>query len=119
MGWSFYGEAALSLVYGTQKVHGYNKGFGTGGNVVSKMQNVHDSWSMLRPMTNLAFGLRWDHLFSNDNYRIRLQLGYEQANVVGFDKDINFVDSQVQGKFTYSQGDVGISGIAFQGRLDF
>ncbi len=70
-------------------------------------------------MLDLAFGLRWDRLFGDsDAYRVRLQLGWEQTSIFGFEKDLNFVNV-VPGKFAYNSGDLALSGLSFQARFDF
>ncbi len=117
-GWSLYGQFAISLLYGTHRLHEKQDTYNAGG-IAGRIAHIHDSWTMVRMMTDLGFGLRWDRLLYNDDYRIRLQLGWEQHVLTGFDKDINFVDDIVQGKFTLNQGDLAISGLAFQVRFDF
>lgn len=117
-GWSLYGQFALSLIYGQQRLHEKQDVYSPSG-TKTRIAHIHDAWSIVRTMTDLGLGLRWDRLFSNDAYRIRLQLGWEQHVLNGFDKDINFVDSTVQGKFTLNQGDFALSGFTFQVRFDF
>ncbi|MGH2639422.1 MAG: Lpg1974 family pore-forming outer membrane protein [Rhabdochlamydiaceae bacterium] len=117
-GWSFYGQFALSLIYGTQRLHEKQDEY-TAAAAVTRIAHVHDSWTIVRTMTDLGLGLRWDHLFYDDAYRIRFQLGWEQHILNGFDKDINLVNSTVQGKFAFNQGDFALSGITFQARFDF
>lgn len=118
MGWSIYGQYAVSLLYGKHRLH-------QAQDVIQAIAapqrpiHVHNAWKITRTMTDLGLGLRWDHLFSDDAYRVRLQLGWEQHLLPGFDKDINFVDDTMLGKFALSQGDLAISGITFQARFDF
>ncbi len=117
-GWSLYGQFALSLIYGQQNLHEKQDSYATDG-TVTRIAHVHDAWSMVRTMTDLGFGLRWDRLFYSDAYRIRLQFGWEQHILSGFDRDINFVDDTMAGKFVSNQGDLALSGFAFQARFDF
>jgi hypothetical protein len=117
MGWSIYGQAAVSLLYGTQHLH-ETQDLTTGGSE-TRIAVIRDSWATVRTLTDLGVGFRWDHLFYDDAYRIRLQLGWEQHLLSGFDKDINLTDDVMQGKFVCSQGDLAVSGIAFQARFDF
>jgi len=112
-GWSFFGDIALSLLYGKQRLHAHQD---TGA---TRLYHVHNAWSAVRPMLDLAFGLRWDRLFGDsDAYRVRLQLGWEQTSIFGFEKDLNFVNV-VPGKFAYNSGDLALSGLSFQARFDF
>lgn len=117
-GWSVFGQFALSLLYGNHRLHEKQDAYSPEG-VETRFAHVSDTWTMVRTMTDLSAGLRWDRLFDNDYYRIRLQLGWEQHILSGFDKDINFVSSTRQGKFTMNQGDFALSGLAFQARFDF
>jgi hypothetical protein len=113
-GWSFFGDLALSLIYGVQRLHEHQDNDTTG----ARVEHVHNSWTIVRPMLDLAFGFRWDRLLSCDQYRIRVQLGWEQHTMFGFEKDMNFV-SGGQGKFTFNQGDLALSGVSLQLRFDF
>jgi hypothetical protein len=70
-------------------------------------------------MADLAAGIRWDKLFCNDAYRIRLQLGWEQHFLQGFSKKLFFSDNNITNAFTLTHGDLAISGLAFQVRFDF
>lgn len=115
MGWSIFGDAAFSLILGTQRIHAHQE---TEPNDV-RVEHIHNSWTIARPMMDLALGLRWDHLFYNDAYRIRFQLGWEQHTLWGFNKDMNFVSGTAQGKYTFNQGDLNMHGISFQARFDF
>lgn len=117
-GWSVYGQFALSLIYGTQRLHEKQDQYSP-ANVRTRIAHFKDHWTNVRTMTDLGAGLRWDRLLDNDYYRIRLQLGWEQHILAGFDKDINFTDDVVQGKFTINQGDFALSGLSFQARFDF
>jgi hypothetical protein len=114
-GWSFFGDFALSLLYGKQRLHSHQDSPNGG-----RIQHLHNAWSAVRPMLDLAFGLRWDHLFGcGDAYRIRIQLGWEQTSLFGFEKDMNFVNGSLPGKYTYSSGDLAVSGVGLQARFDF
>jgi major outer membrane protein len=114
-GWSFFGDFALSLIYGTQRIHAHQET--DPGD--ARIGHIHNAWTISRPMLDLALGLRWDHLFYDDAYRIRIQLGWEQHTLWGFNKDMNFVSDDVQGKYTFNQGDLTLQGLALQARFDF
>lgn len=116
-GWSFYGDLGLALIYGVQRLH-QTQDTAPGG-VSTRFTHAHDASTTVRTMIDLAFGLRWDHLFNDDAYRIRLQLGWEQHLLPSFGRDLNFVDNVVKGKFVYNQGDLAISGLTLQARFDF
>ena len=114
-GWSFFGDFTLLLLYGKQRLHSHQD-----ASSGTRVQHIHNAWSAVRPMLDLAFGLRWDHLFGCDNpYRIRIQLGWEQTSLLGFEKDMNFVNGTLPGKFAYNSGDLAVSGVSLQARFDF
>jgi hypothetical protein len=112
-GWSFFADAALSLIYGMQRLHNHQDAGAT------RIQHYKNNWHVARPMLDLGAGLRWDHLFSCDAYRIRIQFGWEQSILWGFNKDMNFVNAAAPGKYTFNQGDLSYSGVALQFRFDF
>jgi hypothetical protein len=114
-GWSFFGDLAFSILYGKQRLHSHQD-----DSSGARVQHLHNAWSAVRTMFDLAFGLRWDHLFGcNDAYRFRLQLGWEQTSLIGFEKDMNFVNASLPGKYAYNSGDLAVSGVSLQARFDF
>ncbi|HVW99942.1 MAG TPA: Lpg1974 family pore-forming outer membrane protein, partial [Candidatus Babeliaceae bacterium] len=115
-GWSFFGDLALSLIYGKTRLHSHQDREVAGGE--TRIEHLHNSWTIARPMMDFALGLRWDRLVCDDAYRIRLQLAWEQLTLLGFVKDMNFV-SGAQGKYAYKNGDLSLNGLAFQFRFDF
>lgn len=117
-GWSVYGQLAFSLLYGRQHLHGQEDLKATSGAETEQL-DVRNRWMMVRTMADVGLGIRWDHLFYDDNYRVRFQLGWEEHVVFGFNKDMDFVNSTIRGKLTNNRGDLAISGVAFQARFDF
>ena len=120
-GWSFFSEFAMSLLYGKQRLHATQDNRDTAA-TESRILDVHNSWTAVRAMTDLAAGIRWDHLFNGDSYRIRLQLGWEQHMFFGFNKDMSFVAASATGnvgKFVANRGDLSLNGLSFQARFDF
>ena len=117
-GWSFFGQMAFSLLYGHQHVNleSHSKVVTTG--VITPTITAHDNWGAVRAVTDLAFGLRWDQLFSNDAYRIRLQAGWEQHMFFSFNQNNSFISSS-NGVFVGNKGDLSFSGASFQARFDF
>lgn len=121
-GWSFFGECALSLLYGTQRLHQTQEN--ESSLVEARVVDVHNNWSASRAMTDLAAGLRWDHLFGGDQYRIRFQLAWEQHMLFGFSRFMNFTStvpalSGNLGKYAFNSGDLTVNGLSFEARFDF
>lgn len=117
-GFSFYGDLALSLLYGTQKLRQYDNQLET---LIPDTQlvfgKVKDKWMTLRPMLDVGVGLRWDKYFYNSRYRIRLQAGWEEHVLFGFDNDLKFHGGLQS--YSMGQGNLGLSGVSFQARFDF
>jgi len=76
--WSFYGNAAISLVYGRFEVA--QGEFGGEEDVAGSLTtlNIEDIFRAARAITDLAFGIRYDHDFETSNYHLALWLGWEQ-----------------------------------------
>lgn len=117
-GWSIFGQMAFSLLYGRHHLHAEEELEAITG-AETPQENVRSRYTMVRTMADFALGLRWDHLFYDDRYRIRLQLGWEEHVLFGFNRDIDFVDDVVRGKFTSNRGDLAFSGVSLQARFDF
>jgi hypothetical protein len=120
-GFSFYSDFALSLIYGTQHLH--NRYFQHNRELRPPdfdLARINNNWTAVRPMAELALGIRWDKFFCNSRYRLRLQAGWEQQVLFGFGKDMNFTDlGNISGKFFPNGGDLSLSGVSFQARFDF
>jgi hypothetical protein len=117
-GWSIFGQMALSILYGKHLLH-FEEELEFNDESTTKQADVRNRWTMIRAIGDFALGLRWDQLFYSDRYRIRLQLGWEQHMFFGFNKDMTFTDDTATGVFVANKGDLGMSGVAFQARLDF
>jgi len=118
-GVSLYGELAASLLYGRHHVHGEEVVRTSPTGTSTPKQDTHNRPAMMRAMMDLGAGLRWDHLFYDDSYRIRLQAGWEQHVLFGFNRDIDFGNQTLRGKFTSNRGDLALSGVSFKARFDF
>jgi len=76
--WSFYGNAAISLVYGRFEIdqEEFNGEEDVAGS--TRILEVDDVFRAARAITDLAFGIRYDHDFEASNYHLALWLGWEQ-----------------------------------------
>ena len=118
MGWSVYGQCAVSLLYGRQWLRTEQEQFLASGGE-KPVVHLSDRWNSVRFMADLGAGIRWDQPFCDDAYRIRLQLGWEEHILTAFDRDIIFPDDIMHNDITFNHGDLAISGLAFQARFDF
>ena len=117
-GWSFFGQMAFALVYGRQHVNFDSKTVAASGDVTAQL-TPHNNWGAVRGITDLALGLRWDHLFSGDAYRVRLQAAWEQHMFLSFNQNHTFVNTVTTGVLTGNKGDLSLSGVSFEARFDF
>jgi hypothetical protein len=117
-GWSLFSQMAFSLLYGKHLLH-FDEDSVNISCVATDAPNVYNRWLMVRAVTDLALGLRWDRLFFNDRYRIRLQAGWEQHMFFGFNKDMLLTSATAHGAFIGNKGDLAVSGFSFQARFDF
>jgi hypothetical protein len=106
-GVSLFGEATGSMLFGRH--HNQIKNGTT--NLVNRPKAT-------RAMTDLAVGVRWDNLMNKDSYRTRLQLGWEQHALAGFNRGTSVValsDVAAQNP----RGDFAYSGFVFHAQFDF
>ncbi|CAM0117902.1 Lpg1974 family pore-forming outer membrane protein [Rhabdochlamydiaceae symbiont of Dictyostelium giganteum] len=103
MGLSVFSQADVSLLYGKTRLH--DKQYQTaldGKTFLTTGDDEQQVWSIMHSMVDLGLGIRWDRLLSDDNYRVRVQLGWEEHLVSN-----------------YYKGDLALSGVSLQARLDF
>ncbi len=114
-GWSLFGDGSFALLYGKDNTHQrqpYVTTSKTPGTLLSKR-----SWWTMRSMLDLALGIRWDHLASNEKMRLRLQLAWEEHLLPGFSQIQNF--ATISEKYGLAQGNLGIQGFSLQAAFDF
>jgi len=120
-GWSVFGQVAFSAIYGKQRLHAKytNDPNSIGGQTNERHDSRQHFTEGARAITDLALGLRWDRLFNDDMYRIRLQGGWEQHVVFGYVQDLQFVDDLTIGANMNRAGSLSLNGVSFQARFDF
>lgn len=116
-GWSLFGDASISLLYGNIKVHQRERVV----NITPEVTRlkVHNDQKLGRAVTDLAAGVRWETYFCDDDFRLRLQAGWEQHMFFGQNQLMNFVDSFNHGKFVSNQGDLSLQGFTVSAQFDF
>jgi hypothetical protein len=113
-GVSIFAQVSLSNIWGRFRTQSKDNRI-TAAGVNTSEYNVKDNYRVCRVISDLALGLRWDKLFSNDSYRIRLQLGWEQHMFFGLNQFIKSISQ----KLANNRGDMTLHGLAFQARFDF
>lgn len=68
----FYGNSALSLLAGTMKLSSEEVQSST------TLYSLTDTYEVTKHVTDVGFGLRWNHSFVDKMYNIGVQLGWEQ-----------------------------------------
>lgn len=81
--WSIFGDLALSALWGqfknTEKEHLVISNLqDTANSGEYDSQQFAGSFHTITPVLEFALGLRWDYKFSDDDYRVRLQAGWEE-----------------------------------------
>ena len=114
-GWSLFGEVDVALMYGKQRVDQHEE------LEVGDVNQGHtkNRWMALRSSVDLALGLRWDRLFSDDAYRIRFQLGWEDHIFFDMNQNYRFTNATTKGTYAGNRGNLSLNGLAFQARFDF
>ena len=112
-GFSFFGDAATSLVIG-QFVN-TQKQYQLGG-----MEVVHlsDDFHLVSPFLQLAAGLAWDYNFHRDVCHFGLSLGFEAQQWWSQNQTEQFTDD-VRPTYFRQRGDLSFYGLTLKARIDF
>ncbi len=121
--WSFYGDLALAGVWTSFKVTEIDTCTTTGSSDsasnVSNFQtyNQGSEFKVISPVLELVLGIRFDWWFSNDDYRFRLQAGWE--NQTWFNQN-NFGEVvTTQQIFNTNGTNLTLQGLTLEVRFDF
>ncbi len=117
-GWSIYGNAAVSLLYGFFHVDHEEERTSTAG-VETTLIDLSNSYRAGRAITDLQLGLRWDHMWHNDRYHFGIQAGWEHHMFFSQNQFMTFVDDINDGIFVQNQGDLELQGWTLAVRFDF
>ncbi len=119
-GFSFYGNAAVSLLYGFFDLHHDEEIILLSGSHVDVVNNSQ-SMRVDRAISELALGLRWDTMFADDRCHFWLQAGWEHLMFFGQNQFQKFLGMNASslGAFVANQGDLTIQGWTISARLDF
>lgn len=118
-GWSLFGDATAAIVYGlhSMDMQDINKVIET--NAATPFADLHNGYRIGHPILDLAGGIRWDQMFSNDRFHIRLQLGWETHVYFSQNQFPVFTSTNNSGVFVSNQGDLTTQGWTFSTRFDF
>jgi hypothetical protein len=102
-GWSLYGNAALSLLYGVFSKRVEQESEAIGGTSSTSAIEASSKFRSTKAITDLALGARWERLFEGGRYGLIAQLGWEHH--------LFFSQTQYLSRFAISQeGDLSTQG---------
>lgn len=112
-GFSFFGNTALSLLYGFFDVDQTQS--------VSRTTYIDNNHSTRvgRAIAEIQLGVRWERMFADDRCHFSVQAGWENFMFFGQNQFDRFVDDFNPGVFVANQGDLTIQGYTLAFRLDF
>jgi hypothetical protein len=112
-GWSFYGLASASMLYGH-----YNCDFREKWDHV-KIAVSEDGFHQAASTAQLALGVRWDGYVHHDRYHFGLYAGWEQNIWFGVNKMNHFFSGLHEGDLQQMNSDLTLQGGTFGVRFDF
>ncbi|MBM3207059.1 MAG: hypothetical protein FJZ57_00405 [Chlamydiae bacterium] len=119
-GFSFYGNTAVSLLYGffQEKQHQYCDF--SSGDTVNHIKNNHSTRTS-SVIVESQVGLRWETMSTNDRIHFSISAGWENFVFFGQNQFNRFVGAteETQALFFANQGDLTIQGYTLSLRLDF
>ncbi|MES2345597.1 MAG: Lpg1974 family pore-forming outer membrane protein [Chlamydiota bacterium] len=126
-GFSLYGDAAISLLYGKFKVRHSEtiEGSAVTDDVTTSFSDVNElhytnKWETGRAVTDIALGLEWGHDFDG-NWGLGFNFGWEQHlffNANQFWRVLRTGDNNTQ-TFAHERGDLSFQGFTLGGRIYF
>ncbi|MBI3237175.1 MAG: hypothetical protein HYZ48_05715, partial [Chlamydiales bacterium] len=106
-GWALYGNGAASLLSGNFDIR-----------QIEKLQEAHvKKLDLSKEVDNIvvaaevALGIQWDYLFSQDRYHFGLKFGWEFNVFFDQNQSVRFVSDQAPGSFTQNEGDLSFQGL--------
>jgi hypothetical protein len=117
--WALYGNLAISILYGQFTVSGEEENEVEATGAETTRYDVTNKFIMCRPITDLAFGIKWDHGFDDGKWFLGFNFGWEQHYFFGQNQFFRFVSPATSGSFVSNQGDLGVAGWVLGARLDF
>ncbi len=112
-GWSFYGIASGSMLYGFYDCD-FREKWKSGTIALSK-----DKFRQAASTAQLALGVRWDCYVHHDRYHFGLYAGWEQNIWFGINKMNHFFSALTNGDLQQMNSDLTLQGGTFGVRFDF
>lgn len=115
-GFSLYSDGAFAILYGLHKIDRDDLIYTP---AKTPYVDMNESYHVSRVIGDLELGLRWDRMFDNDRFYLRLQAGWEHHVYSAQNQFPRFVDNSALGDFVANQGDLSFQGWTFAARFDF
>ncbi len=120
-GWSLFGDVTAAIIYGFHDFHIKEKD----SPAISRSLpdgvfiDLDNSYRVSHPVLDVAAGVRYDCMFSDDRFHVGLQLGWEHHIYFSQNQFPYFTDDAALGAFVRNQGDLTLQGWTFEARFDF
>lgn len=108
--WSLYGALALSELY--SQFETTRKDVETSGATPGVIYYVENNFHTIKPVLEMAFGVRYETFFSNDRYQLFFQAGWEEQ--FWFDHN-----QLIDNGFRYGRGDLTLQGLDIKAGFSF
>lgn len=118
-GWSIFGDASASLLYGYFKVNHSESDVLVSGVVNNPLYTLANFYHVDRFITDFIAGLRYDYMFCDERYHLGFQVGWEHHMFFGQNQFPKFPASNFPGMIIANQGDLSLQGVSAQVRFDF
>lgn len=120
-GWSLFGDLTAAIVYGFHDLDMEDEDSPAQSTTTSKgvFVDLDSSYRVSHPILDIAMGVRYDHMFCNDQYHLGLQLGWEHHVYFSQNQFPVFVDDFNYGNVVSNQGDLTLQGWTLGARFDF
>ncbi len=118
-GFSIYGKAALSILWGQMKVNQSSVIYNTGRTASVTADSFSDVHHVCKPVADMALGLRYDTTFSDDSYAFGVFAGWEHHYFWAQNKLFRFNSSSPTFSVNQNAGDLSTSGVNVGLSFDF
>ena len=114
-GLGLYGNGSASLLSGHFDVHEHEKLSKADLTLVNVKRDVNN----VVATADLALGLQWDYMFSQDRYHFGVKLGWEFNMFFDQNQLFNFLSSSNLGAINFQNDDLTFQGLTLGLRFDF
>lgn len=118
-GFSIFGKAAVSLVYGSFTLEHSERGVIPLTGMSMTVADLSDHYGAGRAITDLAIGLGWDTKFCKDRFHFSIAAGWEQHIYFEQGEFMRFNDPSNGGHFTQEHSDLSLQGGTLSAKFQF